>query len=38
MLASEVENGKWELTRTVAYVGGTTKHWLRRKIIHVPAS
>jgi len=35
MLTSHAETGKWELARTVIYTGGTTKYWLRRKVIPV---
>lgn len=37
MLTAHAETGKWELARTVIYTGGTTKYWLRRKIIPVSA-
>lgn len=35
LLVQEAEVGKWELARTVIYEGGTTKYWLRRRIIAV---
>ena len=34
-LADHAEYGHWELHRTVVYLGGTQKAWLRRKIIRV---
>lgn len=33
LITLEAETGKWELARTVIYQGGTTKYWLRRRII-----
>ncbi|GAA1252739.1 hypothetical protein EEW87_007280 [Janibacter melonis] len=35
-LAEHAEYGRWELHRTVRYVGGQQRSWLRRKIIRVP--
>lgn len=35
LLTDEAEYGRWELARTVLYVGGERKVWLRRKIIRV---
>lgn len=35
-LADHAEYGRWELHRTVVYIGGVQKAWLRRKIIRVP--
>ena len=35
-LADHAEYGHWELHRSVVYLGGTRKAWLRRKIIRVP--
>lgn len=35
-LADHAEYGRWELHRTVVYVGGMQQAWLRRKIIRVP--
>ena len=35
-LTDHAEYGHWELHRTVVYIGGTQKAWLRRKIIRVP--
>lgn len=32
-LADAAEYGHWELHRTRIYMGGTTRTWLRRKII-----
>lgn len=35
-LADQAEYGQWELHRTVVYLGGVQRSWLRRKIIRVP--
>lgn len=35
-LTDHAEYGHWELHRTVVYIGGVEKAWLRRKIIRVP--
>ncbi len=35
-LTDQAEYAHWELHRTVVYLGGTTRTWLRRKIIRVP--
>nr|WP_068250911.1 DUF5703 family protein [Janibacter corallicola] len=35
-LADHAEYGRWELHRTVVYLGGARRTWLRRKIIRVP--
>lgn len=35
LLTDEAEYGRWELARSVVYEGGTSKVWLRRKIIRV---
>ena len=35
-LTEQAEYGHWELHRTRIYMGGTTRTWLRRKIIRVP--
>lgn len=35
-LTDHAEYGHWELHRTVVYIGGMQKAWLRRKIIRVP--
>ena len=35
-LAEHAEYGRWELHRTVRYVGGQQRSWLRRKIIRMP--
>ncbi|PRY54884.1 hypothetical protein BCF74_12358 [Knoellia remsis] len=35
-LTDHAEYGHWELHRTRVYLGGTTRTWLRRKIIRVP--
>jgi hypothetical protein len=29
------EYGRWELARTIVYVGGVRRMWLRRKIMRV---
>ena len=34
-LADHAEYGRWELHRTVRYMGGQQRSWLRRKIIRV---
>ena len=35
LLTDEAEYGRWELSRSVLYVGGERKVWLRRKVIRV---
>ncbi|MBD8077647.1 DUF5703 family protein [Cellulosimicrobium arenosum] len=35
LLTDEAEYGRWELARTLLYVGGERRVWLRRKIIRV---
>jgi hypothetical protein len=35
MLTEQAEYGRWELARSVIYVGGERKVWLRRKILRV---
>ena len=35
-LAEHAEYGRWELHRTVRYMGGQQRSWLRRKIIRSP--
>ncbi len=35
MLNEEAEQGRWELARTILYVGGARTVWLRRRIIRV---
>lgn len=37
-LTGEAEHGRWELARTLVYLGGTRRVWLRRKIIRVRSS
>lgn len=37
-LTDEAEYGRWELARTLVYVGGARKVWLRRKIIRVQST
>ena len=34
-LGDHAEYAQWELARTVVYVGGIRRAWLRRKIIRV---
>jgi hypothetical protein len=34
-LAEHSEYGKWELERSVLYLGGGRRFWLRRKVIQV---
>lgn len=35
MLTEQAEYGRWELARSVLYVGGHRRVWLRRKVIRV---
>lgn len=35
-LTEHAEYGKWELERSVIYMGGARRYWLRRKILRVP--
>ena len=35
MLTEQAEYGRWELARSVLYVGGERKVWLRRKVLRV---
>lgn len=35
MLTDHAEYGRWELTRSRLYIGGTRKLWLRRKVMRV---
>ncbi|MDR2722808.1 MAG: DUF5703 family protein [Cellulomonadaceae bacterium] len=37
-LTDEAEYGRWELARTVIYLGGMRRVWLRRKIIRVTST
>jgi len=37
-LTEEAEHGHWELARSVRYVGGMRKFWLRRKTMQVEAT
>ena len=37
-LTDEAEYGRWELARTLLYMGGWRKVWLRRKIIKVSST
>ncbi|MGG5172548.1 DUF5703 family protein [Pseudarthrobacter sp. J1738] len=34
-LVEHSEYGKWELERTVMYMGGARRFWLRRKVLSV---
>ncbi len=34
-LGDHAEYAHWELARTVLYVGGTRRAWLRRKVVRV---
>jgi hypothetical protein len=34
-VTEHAEYGKWELTRTVIYIGGVRRYWLRRKVMRV---
>ncbi|MEV0890399.1 DUF5703 family protein [Promicromonospora sp. MEB111] len=38
VLTDEAEYGRWELARTLLYIGGRRKVWLRRKIIKVSST
>lgn len=38
LLTGEAEYGRWELARTLLYVGGDRRVWLRRKIIRVSST
>ena len=38
MLTDEAERGRWELARSVLYVGGERRVWLRRKIIRAQST
>lgn len=38
LLTEEAEYGRWELARTVHYLGGTRKVWLRRRLMRVAAT
>ncbi|MCE1178705.1 MAG: DUF5703 family protein [Micrococcales bacterium] len=35
-LTEHAEYGRWELYRTVVYMGGARTSWLRRRIIRAP--
>lgn len=37
-LTEHAEYGKWELERSLIYVGGLRKFWLRRKVLRVERS
>lgn len=38
VLTEEAEYGRWELARTLLYLGGRRKVWLRRKIMKVSST
>lgn len=38
LLASEAEYHHWELARTVLYLGGTRRVWLRRRVHRVEST
>lgn len=38
LLTAEAEYGHWELARTLLYVGGTRKVWLRRRMHRVAST
>ncbi len=38
MLTEHAEYGRWELARSVLYVGGERRVWLRRKVLRVRSS
>lgn len=38
MLQQEAEYGHWELARSVLYVGGTRRVWLRRRLHRVAST
>jgi hypothetical protein len=35
LLSEQAEYGRWELARSVVFVGGARRVWLRRKSMHV---
>lgn len=35
-LTEAAEHGDWELTRTLLYLGGARRFWLRRRRVRVP--
>lgn len=35
LLTGHAEYGQWELARSVTYLGGARRVWLRRRTIHV---
>lgn len=35
LLSEQAEYGRWELARTVIFVGGAGRVWLRRRTMHV---
>jgi hypothetical protein len=38
VLTEEAEYGRWELARTLLYIGGRREVWLRRRIIKVSST
>ncbi len=36
VLVEQAELGRWELARTLTYMGGARRAWLRRRVIRVP--
>ncbi len=35
LLSEQAEYGRWELARTVIFIGGARRVWLRRRTMHV---
>ncbi len=35
LLSEQAEYGRWELARTMIFVGGARRVWLRRRTMHV---
>jgi len=35
LLSEQAEYGRWELARTVVFIGGARRVWLRRRTMHV---
>jgi len=38
LLTEQSEHGRWELARSVLYVGGERRVWLRRKVLRVQST
>ncbi len=36
VLVEQSELGRWELARSLTYMGGARRAWLRRRVIRVP--